>query len=566
MAIWTEYRVSDVVSNIDDGKFVLPVIQRELVWNEDKMCLLFDTLLKGNSFGGIIVLEEEKDSKPLFAFRKFSPDGTQQNSYEENKLSQNQFFVIDGQQRLQSFYIGLKGSIHGKRLFFDLFSDYKSDYDFRFAKNESELPQESKDNREIKEHYWISAEVLFKLLKECGKTTIISNKLINDKGISEENKKEVLKNNMQIFSDYIINFPAIGIAKVTVDKFSFSELENRQKIVELFKRLNDGGTPLSAMDLVASTLKAFDPHMEGFLRNLTSEYTNIGLSSENLIKLIFLLEDNYTKEIFSIEPTDADFAVKNQIRIKCTLESLKKFLEENRLYEYYDNGNRSFIPLFFVAYHIFHKKALSDEQLVHFWDNSDTSNNDVKPIKEWLYHSLLNGLFKSRGAGWIPYKTGIRKILEIMKKHKNGAFPTSELFDMYKSHGLSFKTNYTPADLDTLDAQFLFYLMYDMRRPVKKVDIDHIMSKNILEKKEYDYEDINSIRNFQLLDFGTNRGDKNGKPFAEWVNNSEFVVDKKSYIQRHLIPRNEEIWTEDKFYEFTQARAELIVDKIKSYF
>ena len=435
-------------------------------------------------------------------------------------LHQNQFFVIDGQQRLQSFYIGLKGSIHGKRLFFDLFSDYKSDYDFRFAKNESELPQESKDDREIKEHYWISAEVLFKLLKECGKTTIISN----------------------------------------------SELENRQKIVELFKRLNDGGTPLSAMDLVASTLKAFDPHMEGFLRNLTSEYTNIGLSSENLIKLIFLLEDNYTKEIFSIEPTDADFAVKNQIRIKCTLESLKKFLEENRLYEYYDNGNRSFIPLFFVAYHIFHKKALSDEQLVHFWDNSDTSNNDVKPIKEWLYHSLLNGLFKSRGAGWIPYKTGIRKILEIMKKHKNGAFPTSELFDMYKSHGLSFKTNYTPADLDTLDAQFLFYLMYDMRRPVKKVDIDHIMSKNILEKKEYDYEDINSIRNFQLLDFGTNRGDKNGKPFAEWVNNSEFVVDKKSYIQRHLIPRNEEIWTEDKFYEFTQARAELIVDKIKSYF
>ena len=179
MAIWTEYRVSDVVSNIDDGKFVLPVIQRELVWNEDKMCLLFDTLLKGNSFGGIIVLEEEKDSKPLFAFRKFSPDGTQQNSYEENKLSQNQFFVIDGQQRLQSFYIGLKGSIHGKRLFFDLFSDYKSDYDFRFAKNESELPQESKDDREIKEHYWISAEVLFKFLKDCGKTQLAVHFLCN---------------------------------------------------------------------------------------------------------------------------------------------------------------------------------------------------------------------------------------------------------------------------------------------------------------------------------------------------------------------------------------------------
>lgn len=258
--------------------------------------------------------------------------------------------------------------------------------------------------------------------------------------------------------------------------------------------------------------------------------------------------------------------LENQSRIKNTVESLKRFLEENRLYDYYDSGNRAFIPLFFIAYHIFHKKDLSDEEILHLWDNSDTSNTDVKPIKEWLYHSLLNGLFKSRGAGWIPYKTGIRKILEIVKKHKNEAFPTAELFGMYKQHGLSFKTNYTTADLDILDEQFLFYLLYDMKRPVKKVDIDHIMPKNILESKKYDYADINSIKNFQLLDFGTNRGDKNGKPFADWVNNPEFVVDKKSYIQRHLIPSDEKIWTEDKFLDFSEARAKLIVDKIKSYF
>ena len=53
----------DAVNEIDDEKFVLPVIQRSLVWTEEKMELLFDTLLKGDSFGGIMAIEEEKDKE-----------------------------------------------------------------------------------------------------------------------------------------------------------------------------------------------------------------------------------------------------------------------------------------------------------------------------------------------------------------------------------------------------------------------------------------------------------------------------------------------------------------------
>jgi uncharacterized protein with ParB-like and HNH nuclease domain len=124
MAIWKTYRVSDIISDISDEKFVLPVIQRPLVWEEEKMELLFDTLLKGDSFGGIMVIEEEKDSVPLFNFRPFTKDGEVIPSRQIAKLTQLQNFVIDGQQRLQSFYIGLKGSINGKVLYFDLFSDF----------------------------------------------------------------------------------------------------------------------------------------------------------------------------------------------------------------------------------------------------------------------------------------------------------------------------------------------------------------------------------------------------------------------------------------------------------
>ena len=106
-----------------------------LVWDEEKMELLFDTLLKGDSFGGIMVIEEEKDSEPLFSFRPFTSDGGSIKSSEVTALDKSQYFVIDGQQRLQTFYIGLKGTINGKVLYFDLFSDYNLEYEFKFVES-----------------------------------------------------------------------------------------------------------------------------------------------------------------------------------------------------------------------------------------------------------------------------------------------------------------------------------------------------------------------------------------------------------------------------------------------
>ena len=58
MADWQSKKLKDVISSIRDEEFVLPVIQRRLVWKEDAMTKLFDTLLKGYSFGAVIVLKE----------------------------------------------------------------------------------------------------------------------------------------------------------------------------------------------------------------------------------------------------------------------------------------------------------------------------------------------------------------------------------------------------------------------------------------------------------------------------------------------------------------------------
>ena len=565
MAIWKTYRVADVIKEIDDEKFVLPVIQRSLIWKEEKMELLFDTLLKGHSFGGIMVIEEEKDTKPLFNYRPFTKDGNFVPSREVEKLKQNQFFVIDGQQRLQTFYIGLKGSINGKILYFDLFSDYNFEYEFKFENDEKKLPKTSKENndRKIKEHFWYPVQELFRRLKDTNDEDYVADEIINKNRITDNDKMTHIKKNIKAFYKNVITSETLGISKVVINK-SLPEIENRQRIVELFERLNSGVTKLSSFDLVASILKGFSWEMEGFLKEMLEKYQDIGLTQDNLIKLIFLLQDNHNKEMASIEATDAEFAINNRERIKATIKALKDFLECSKTYDYYKEGNRSFIPLFFISYHLFHK-SIDNNALINYFNNYETGNADFPLMKRWLYHSLINGVFRSKGAGWIPYKTGVRKILDTIKDYKNKEFPTEKLFEVYKTHPITFTTNYTSNNLDQLDSSFVFYLMYDRARATRTNDIDHIMPKNILETKGFDQDKINSIKNFQLLDFGTNRGAKNGKPFKEWINNPEYVKDKASYLKLHLIPTDENLWTEDKFEDFIEARAALILSKLTTY-
>ena len=205
MANWTHLSVKNAITKIKDEEIVLPVIQRRLVWSEDKMELLFDSLLKRNSFGSIICIEEEKDTKPLFAYRAFTRDGNNVASQEVGELSKTQWIIIDGQQRLQSFYIGLTGSLNRKRLYFDLFSNYEDmEYEFRFAVKVDELPQSNNERVEMnKSCLWYPVDDLFQRLSVTTKARQVSKEIIKKYAIEDSDQIETIETNIQDFFDAI---------------------------------------------------------------------------------------------------------------------------------------------------------------------------------------------------------------------------------------------------------------------------------------------------------------------------------------------------------------------------
>jgi hypothetical protein len=566
MATWKMYHISEAVRDINEGKFVLPVIQRYLVWDEEKMEMLFDTLLKGDSFGGIMVIEEEKGEKPLFAFRGFTDDGTQKASSEISALDKTQYFVIDGQQRLQSFYIGLAGTMNGKNLFFDLFSNYESEYEFKFSNEEKSLPLKARniEDRKVAEHCWYSAKKLLAELKKTNDESEVAESIIRGLNNKDETtqdlweiKKGLINKNVAAFYRNVIAGETLGLSLVTVNK-NRDEISNRQKIVELFRRLNDGGTRLAGFDLVASILKGFDWRMEAFIKDTLTEFRDICVDQDNLVKTFFLLQDNHSREMAGITANDASFAIQHRNRIRCCMLGTRRFLQHSSLYNLYRDGNTSFIPLYFIIYHLFHKQNLSDEALASCLDNYEV-NPDFHKIKKWIYLSLINGIFRSRGAGWIPYRTGVRKLLEIVSANKGGEFPVDSIITMYRNHGLVFTDSIDENNIEELDRWFVFYLMYDNNQIIRQQDVDHIFPKSRLEEK-YAQEQIWNICNYELIDSRTNRGNKNAMEYKQWVNTE--IEDKTDYTKRHLIPTDESLWEEQNFEAFLIERGKLIVNKI----
>lgn len=534
------------------------------------MELLFDTLLKGDPFGGIMVIEEQQGEFPLFESRPFSLHGEKPPSMPNSqKLSKKTFFVIDGQQRIQTLYMGLLGRFDDAELFFDLFSDHKTFFEFRFAADSRKLQRQVPDDEErpVRERKWYKVSALFDTLRRRGGAAPVEevvDHLLEDGDRQDPFKEKAIRANVSAFWANIFSHARLGVDSVSLDRAQ-DDSHNRQRIVELFRRLNDGGTPLSSYDLFASMLKGFNWEMESFLEEMLRDYSGMGLNQDNLIKLVFILKNEPRKEMAEIHVEDADFAVQNREKISRALLLTQSFLKAAKMEEYFGSGNRSFIPLFFITHFLFFKDAAKS----HF-DNFDSSNPDFRPMRDWLFHSFLNSVFRSRGVGWNPQKTGITRILQVMNEAKGKAFPLEQLLQIYRDSLHYFTSRYPANELDQLDRDFTFYLTYDCSQAPYAQDIDHVHPWSKLLALEVPADKINSIANFQLLDFRTNRGRKNALLFHEWLNGGENgdrnVGDKPSFLKRHLIPDDPATHHIENFDQFLEARANLIASKIQTYF
>ncbi|MCH4608690.1 GmrSD restriction endonuclease domain-containing protein, partial [Helicobacter pylori] len=127
MGVFLDKSIKDVVDGLN-VRYFLPDIQREYVWlkkaDEKKIEQLFDSILRGYPIGSFLfwklqkedIAKNESDSDKLnFQLYKFITNYDERKPHNEKigieEIRRDDLYIVlDGQQRLTSLYIGLRGT------------------------------------------------------------------------------------------------------------------------------------------------------------------------------------------------------------------------------------------------------------------------------------------------------------------------------------------------------------------------------------------------------------------------------------------------------------------------
>ena len=135
-----------LLNHIHNGELVLPDLQRDFVWREADIRLLLDSILRDYPFGSLLLWNTQYLAVP---YREFVKDSTTGQTFttQEKGVGTKLRMVLDGQQRLQSLYIAIRGTYDGKRLYFNVTSGPDGE------------AQDGEEGRPYKFEFWQDDEV-----------------------------------------------------------------------------------------------------------------------------------------------------------------------------------------------------------------------------------------------------------------------------------------------------------------------------------------------------------------------------------------------------------------------
>ncbi|MBM4288163.1 MAG: DUF262 domain-containing protein [Deltaproteobacteria bacterium] len=577
MAFQTPLTIVQAIDCISKKIYLLPAIQRELVWDTEQIELLFDSLMRDYPIGSFLFWKVDKENITNYQFYEFIKDYHERDTRHNLKADmwdQREITaILDGQQRLTALYIGLRGKYSYKipylrydsvrafperELYLNLLKpndkidEINKEYDFRFLTKEES--QEKNNN-----YYWFKVGDIINLREEFAVSDyLLTNNLMTLGDLSRFANKTLFKLHSIIFNKPIINY-------------YLESDQSLDKVLNIFIRINSAGTPLSYSDLLLSIASAQwetkDARQE--INKFVDELNKIDNKfnfDKNIVLKSFLVLLDFTNIAFKVD----NFNKKNMLLIENEWENISFYIKlaVDLVKDFGFNrstlvSNTAIIP---IAYYLLKKRAAENFLTSSFF------SDDRKKIKKWLNIALLKRFF-----GGQPDNV-LRPIRNIIRED-NLTFPLERIVEHFKgkAKSLSFTDEeiedfffYKYGDSYTFSLLSFFYPTLDYKN---NFHIDHIFPKDFFTKRklvskgipdskiDYYLDNVNKIANLQLIE-GTINLEKSNKDFKDWLE-SEYKneVERKQYCDRHFIPNNE--LDISNFENFIKGRKKLMVEKLK---
>lgn len=583
MAFQSPITIAQAIQKIETNRLLLPAIQREFVWWHTNIEWLFDSLMRDYPINSFLFWRVEGNSKTAFRYYKFLRTyrqyfNTHNEEIETRGLSDFEA-VLDGQQRLTSLYIGLKGSFAYKKP------------NVRKDNTERNIPtrflyldlsgalddEEQEDNRMFNFKFLTEDEVAedggiqkwFKVSQIIG--------LGDNFDFNQFLDKNDYKNNQFAYRS-LSKLQNIVHTKGLINYYLETE-PDYHKALNIFTRVNMGGQPLKYSDLLMSTTVAswdtLDARKE--FNNVVDVVRDLGYS----IGYDFILKTYLILHLKDIKFRVSNFNDNNAKDFQSKWPKIKEAIHECFLlinsFGFTESTLTSKNALQPIIYWIYHR------DIVNEYRNKVEFKNDRSIIRRWLNLVLLKKIF---GGSADSINSTIKGVLEKELVKNITLFPINEIISKLKG---------TTKDL-TVDDEFIDNLLFtqkddayafpilsllypeknlkvnlfhkDHLHPISLFTKENLLSSGIpLTENEFflneDYN--NSILNLQILD-GNENCAKNDVSLITWL--GSFASNPDSLLIPNINSNGvpSDLYEFKNFKLFIELRKPILASKLKQAF
>jgi len=521
--------IEDINSNL-----FLPHIQRPFVWEDEQMLRLFDSLMRNYPIQTFLFWRTKDEIKARKFMEQVDWDPDLSDFYEPNmsKGGVEKVFVLDGQQRLQTLYSIFRGAILSENnarqeAYFNITSGDKiADtgllYELKFTNEDIPLPWYRVANL-LGKHAQRNAEELADELNEALNERE-KEKPITDHETSDDQRareKRVRRNMSQLVSllreeRHFWVQELDGVA----NEFPY------KRVLDIFVRVNSGGTKLDASDLMFAAMKEGWDEIEEAIEETTELLNGTNLQFDKTFPLKCLLVAHGRGAEASAEKFTGDDGGKllremedGWPRAESAFQQLRDFMVKD-LKVYADKVIRSYtslIPLFDFLY------------------NNPNPNETSRALMRG-YH------YKAQLFGWYSQSTDtiVNALHSIIGKSLPTGFPIREVLEYFERRGNQIelkKSHITETRLRFILLNLVYVDQmgaspFDVKYKGNEPHIDHIYPRHAsITKLGLASTEVNHLGNYRFVGATDNIRKRGELPYSYFSRLKTAGID----ISKHLL-------------------------------
>ena len=542
MAYQTGRTIKETLDAIDCHGLVLPAIQREFVWSEPQICNLFDSLLQGYPFGTFLYWDIHPENSVNHTYFGFVRHYHQRDNPYCPRLdpmpTRHLTAVLDGQQRLTALNIGFRGSAAWKLPR----KHWKNPGAFPVRHLYLDLLWKPTEPNEIKYRFeFLTDKMLKEKKKQTGECWFRVSDILEMAEIGNIMEWLAKRDNAR-------GAPILGrlyeVAHVDPIVVCYQETSQElDKVLQIFIRMNSGGTTLSHSDLLLSIAvaewKKLDARQE--IRTLVDDLNRIGdgfsFSKDFVLKAGLMLCDigSVTFKVDNFNATNMKTLEANWERVKRSLLVAVELISDFGFSASTLRADSAVLP---IAYYI--------DCRIRTLDVDSLAQRDRIAIHKWLLHSILaSGIW---GSGLDTLLAALRGVIQ----KSDGPFPDVAIRSKMAELGrpLSFTSEEIENLADTKYGNSRVFALLSLLFPSIDVTrshfhIDHIFPQVRFRKTELRQAGVpdaehaefaecrDRLANLQLLEGKTNGGKLAKLPF-DWLDEMD-LEKRRAHCERHLL-------------------------------